>query len=288
VLACFAGVHGLEHIGTEILLAYIETLIESLSWDRSVRRTLREMRLIVVPMVNPAGVLWRRRANARGVDLMRNAPVEAEDPGSPFELFRGHRLTSRLPWYRGALGAPMEVEARAVCDLVRRELFAARFSMVLDVHSGYLGSDRLWFPYAKSRRLIDAIDVVVALKRLLDATYSNHRYVVEPQSANYTTHGDLWDHLYDMHRNAETSGIFLPLTLELGASSWWRKNPAQLTRAGGLFHPMEPHRVRRVLRRHVPLIEFLVRATHSFQSWVPREDVRRRELVDWAQSSWQA
>lgn len=286
VFACFAGVHGVEHIGTEIVLAHLKTLVESLAWDESVRKMVENVRVILVPVVNPSGVLLRRRSNARGVDLMRNAPVDAEERAPPFFLFRGHRLSSRLPWYRGRSGEAMEVESRAICELVRDEMFDAPFALALDLHSGFLGGDRLWFPYAKTRRLIDSIDVIVALKRLLDKTYPNHRYIVEPQSSQYTTHGDLWDYLYDEKRDAKRGGLFLPLTLELGSSSWLRKNPRQVLSFPGFFHPTIPHRVTRTLRRHVPLIEFLMRATYSHENWVPRDSVRRDELFTWARENW--
>jgi hypothetical protein len=50
---------------------------------------------------------------------------------------------------------------------------------------------------------------------------------------------------------------------------------------------MAPHRVTRTLRRHVPLIEFLMRATHSHENWIPRDPVRRHELTEWARENWE-
>src|SRR5574343_61252 len=50
-----AGVHGLERIGSQVLLAYLETLCARLSWDKSLHRLLEQVQLYVVPIVNPAG-----------------------------------------------------------------------------------------------------------------------------------------------------------------------------------------------------------------------------------------
>lgn len=73
-LALIGGVHGLERIGTRVVLAGMHTFAQYLTWDRSLANTLREVRLVFVPLVNPVGMWLRRRSNGRGVDLMRNAP----------------------------------------------------------------------------------------------------------------------------------------------------------------------------------------------------------------------
>lgn len=284
-LAYIGGVHGLESIGTKILLAHLGTLVSGLRWDEHLRDLLRRIRLLFVPMLNPAGVLLHRRSNANGVDLMRNAPVEAEESGSPFWLFRGHRLAPWLPWFRGSDGQ-MEAESAALCALAERELFDAPFAMVLDVHSGFWGQDRIWFPYARSRRPFPDAPEVLALKVLLDETYPNHRYVVEPQSVRYTTHGDLWDYLYDRHRELGGRGLFLPLTLELGASAWLKKNPRQALTRRGFFHPVKHHRVTRLLRRHASLLELLMRCTYAHANWLPKDPVDRARLVAQAGSLW--
>jgi hypothetical protein len=180
----------------------------------------------------------------------------------------------------------MQEEAQALCDFVRREIFPSRLVLSLDVHSGYAGKDRIWFPYAKSRRMIPHVAQAVQLKRLLDRTYPNHRYVFEPQALHYTTHGDLWDHLYDCYRAERPDGLFLPLTLELGTSSWLRKNPTQALSALGFFHPMKAHRVVRVLRRHGPLFAFLSRALYSPDSWAYPDESEIESLKQAALAQW--
>lgn len=276
------GVHGLERIGTQVLLSFLESLLKKLVWDRSLQAELAELQLLVIPAVNPSGMLRNTRSNGRGVDLMRNAPLEAEDP-VPF-LLGGQRLTTRLPWFRGEPRGCMEPEAEALCKVVREQLFAAPFSLVLDVHSGFGLNDRLWFPYAYSRRPIEHLAEIYALRNLLFETYPHHVYLFEPQSANYGTHGDLWDYLY---LEAVAQGhLFLPLTLEMGSWAWVRKNPLQVTKLMGFFHPILPHRLKRVLRRHLLFLDFLKDAVRSWTSWIPQSAEQRHHFELAALSLW--
>lgn len=62
--------------------------------------------------------------------------------------------------------------------------------------------------------------------------------------------------------------IFIPLTLEMGSWTWLRKNPRQIFSSFGAFNPMMPHRYERILRRHLILLDFLVRATRNHKLWI--------------------
>lgn len=275
----FGGVHGVERVGAQIILSYLRTTLERLRWDPLFRTQLERVRLVFLPMVNPGGIWLRSRANPNGIDLMRNAPIDAMGK-VPF-LVGGHRIGPWLPWYRGRRGDPMEPEALALVDLVRRELMPSPFSLSVDVHSGFGTLDRLWFSYARSHRPIDHLAEVYALGLLFDRTYPfHHDYRIEPQSVHYTTHGDLWDYLYDEARQQEQGGIYLPFTLELGSWLWVKKNPWQLLRFFGLFNPILHHRLKRVLRQHTVLFDFLVRATACHGAWLPAGDLRSRMTQD--------
>ncbi len=281
----FAGVHGLERIGTRVAISYLKTLSHLMRWDPSMNFFLTKARIVFVPLINPTGMFLQSRSNANGVDLMRNAPVEAEKVSKYF-LVAGHRISPRLPWYRGVQGAPMEVEAQAVCDFVRREIFPASVSIALDIHSGYGTKDRLWFPYAKTVKPFPNLAEVYALKDLLDVTYPNHVYAVEPQSLQYTTHGDLWDFLYDEYRKREENGLFLPLALELGSWMWVKKNPRQLFSLLGVFNPLLPHRYKRALRRHLTLFDFLLRSICGANAWALLEPQKKKQLEQDALHLW--
>lgn len=279
------GVHGLERVGTQVLLSYLATLKAALGWDRLFQQMLTQIRVLMVPLLNPVGMALKLRSNGRGVDLMRNAPVQAEDASRWFELHRGQRLTPFLPWYRGH-AEQMEVESVALSDFVEAELFESRCSIAVDVHSGFLAGDRIWFPYARTERPFAHAPEVLALTHLLEDTHENHVYTVEPQAINYTTHGDLWDYLYDRHQQSNNQKVFLPLTLEISSNRWYRKNPRQLVSRVGLFHPVKEHRLLRVQRRHKTLFDFLTRAVLSHGEWLPKSETHRQALLREAHERW--
>ncbi|HUJ58153.1 MAG TPA: DUF2817 domain-containing protein [Kofleriaceae bacterium] len=258
------GVHGLERIGTDVAIAYLTTLVARLRWDDVLRDALARCRVIVVPLVNPVGMARGQRANGNGVDLMRNAPPAALG-GTP--LVGGQQLSPRLPWYMGPPGAAMQAEAAALAALVERELFGAPLAIALDLHSGFGFVDRLWYPYARTREPPPDLGAIAALGQLLDDTLPNHVYRVEQTARAYTIRGDLWDHLYD-RRRAAGAGTLLPLTLEMGSWAWVRKNPLQGLSSLGRFNPVKPHRHRRTLRRHLPLLDFLLHAAASYRAWL--------------------
>ncbi|TXH02941.1 MAG: DUF2817 domain-containing protein [Nevskiaceae bacterium] len=268
----FGGVHGVERIGAQVVLAYLHTLVERLHWDELFAQMLSQVRLVFMPLVNPGGMRRLTRSNPQGIDLMRNAPVDADHRAH--WLVGGQRLTRHLPWYRGRRGAPMAPEAQMLYRVVEERLFPHAFSLAMDCHSGFGTRDRIWFPYARSRQPIDCLAEVFALRTLFRNTYPHHSiYVIEPQSRQYTTHGDLWDHLYDRSRS-EAQGLFMPFTLELGSWLWVKKNPWQLLALPGMFNPIEPHRELRILRQHLTLFDFLVRAAVAHPRWRPIESIR--------------
>lgn len=265
-LIVVGGVHGLERIGTDVAIAFLTSLVARLRWDQLLHDAFARCRVIVVPLLNPVGMARGQRANGNGVDLMRNAPAHALG-GTP--LLGGQRLSRHLPWYMGPADAPMEVEAAALVALVETELFASPFSIALDLHSGYGTIDRLWYPYARTREAPPDLPALEALRALLDDTLPQHVYRFEQTAQAYTIRGDLWDHLYD-RRRAAGPGVMLPLTLEMGSWAWVRKNPWQGLSSLGRFNPTVPHRHRRTLRRHVPLIEFLMSAAASYRAWLSK------------------
>lgn len=259
------GVHGLERIGTRVIISYLKTLSHLAQWDTSTSDLLSRVRLAIIPIVNPIGMYLGQRSNGNGVDLMRNAPIEA-DAGSRVGIASGHRISNKLPWYRGQIGADMECENKAITRYFEESFAKSRSIIGLDVHSGFGSVDRLWFPYARTKTPFPNLGEVFQLTTLLDRAYPHHIYKVEPQAASYTTHGDVWDYLYD-RRRAANGTIFLPLTLELGSWLWIKKNPRQLFSVFGIFNPLLPHRTSRILRRHLLLLDFLLRAAAAPDIW---------------------
>jgi hypothetical protein len=188
----------------------------------------------------------------------------------------GQRLSPRLPWYRGRENTPMEPESLALCRLVEDELLSRPFSLAIDCHSGFGVHDRIWFPYAHTRRPIPHLAEAHALGVIFDQAYAHHRYVFEPQSLQYLAHGDLWDYLY-LKSCQQQERFFLPLTLEMGSWIWIKKNPRQLFSRFGIFNPLIKHRQDRVMRRHMALLDFFMRAAIGHANWLPCGSERTRQ-----------
>lgn len=258
------GIHGLERIGAQLAWSLLKTSIDRLLWDKSITDLLQDIRLIVVPLVNPVGYETMTRSNGNGVDLMRNAPIEAIHE-TPF-LLGGQRLSNSLPWYRGSKGV-LEEELIALLDLFKSEVRESQCVISLDFHSGFGMKDRLWFPHSFSKKPFDHLPQLHALIQLFEETYPFHVYQIEPQSEAYLLHGDIWDYFYLKFRETNPNSVYIPLTLEMGSWLWVRKNPWQLFQKHGLFNPIKLHRTKRTFRRHILLFEFLMRALRSRKTW---------------------
>ncbi len=281
-LLLVGGVHGLERIGSQVVMAWMQNLLSRLAWDRSLADLLERVHITFLPILNPGGMYLNQRSNPAGVDLMRNAPVRAQQK-STF-LLGGQRWSRRLPWYTGQPEQTMEPENLALERVINELLTERPFSLALDCHSGFGWQDQIWFPYAYRSRPMRNIGSVMALKLLWEQAWPNHRYRFEPQSRHYLTHGDLWDYFYK-RLNRQGAGTFIPLTLEMGSWRWIRKRPRQLFRLDGLFNPMVPHRHQRVLRSHLAFMEFLAAATASHDNWLPDEQnaamLREAAIAHW-------
>ncbi|WP_028766916.1 M14 family zinc carboxypeptidase [Shewanella fidelis] len=245
------GVHGVERIGCQVQLAFMASLLARLEWDSSLQLLLSKVRLSFVPVVNPVGLLRGTRCNGQGVDLMRNAPITSTDKVAL--LVGGHRLSAKLPWYRGKFA--MERETKALIDYVSSLLTTSSSVIVLDAHSGFGLSDHLWFPFAYRQTAMEQVGRVYRLKQLFEASFPHHNhYRFSPQSLIYQTHGDIWDYVTSKQHTTP----FIALTLEMGSWSWVKKNPRQLFNFAGLFNPQKPHRYHRTLRKHTVFMQFLV------------------------------
>lgn len=268
-IGLFGGVHGLEKIGTHLVINYIHSLIKQLHWNNDLRTVLEHSRIVAIPLINPGGMAHGRRCNPNGVDLMRNSPIEADSDSRSF-LLSGHRVSKKLPWYQGEEGSVLELEAQSVIDFVEKYMFESEVSIALDFHSGFGVRDRLWFPWAKTKAPCPDQLSVQNIKDLLDETFPFHSYIIEQQSASYTISGDLWDHAYQLHLNKfpERKKIFIPWTLEMGSWTWVKKNPIQVFEQGGFFNPIKEHRYDRTMRRHLQLIDLFHKFIRNKNAWI--------------------
>ena len=217
IFGMFAGVHGIEAIGVKILHEFLRHILEQMSWNESIRELLRSVKIKGIPIVNPSGFRLGTRSNRNGVDLMRNAPIES-DVQIPF--VGGQRISNMFPWFRGS--GVWEAENQILLNLLRSGFLHAKFSLCLDIHSGFGTNDFLWTPYAKQKGFPPTWDKYIVLK------------------------------------NSGGLQIFMPLTLEVGGWVWLKKSPLSAMRIRNYFNPVHPHREKRVLRRHLALLMFLV------------------------------
>lgn len=278
-LGLFGGVHGLERVGTQVVLQFLKSFLSELKWNQVLRDSLKYYRIVSIPLINPVGMAHLRRSNGRGVDLMRNAPVDSV-PGKKYQIYRGHRISPFLPWFRGF--GEMETEARALSYFVEKEMFQSKVALSIDFHSGFGMKDRLWFPYAKTKADFPFVDEAKNISALLNRTHAHHIYHIEPQSDSYTTHGDLWDYLFDRHYEThykESKNIFIPWTLEMGSWMWLKKNPWQIFKRDGVFNPLVKHRESRTMRRHFVLIDFFSKVVRNPEAWLSTEKLSQSNLL---------
>jgi hypothetical protein len=271
-LGLFAGFHGIEAIGVKILTVFIDHVLEQTNWNTQVCDLLSRLKIVGIPIVNPGGYVRGSRCNPNGVDLMRNAPVESSQS---LPIVGGHRISPRLPYFRGIDG--FEPENLCVIDVVEQHLWTAPFSLSLDLHSGFGAEDYLWTPYAREQGYPPHWDSYANIKSRLDSTLKNHVYRFEPQSAQYCTAGDLWDYLFDQSLESfkNSDRIFLPVTLEVGSWVWLKKSPFKIFEIRNLFNPAHSHRERRVLRRHLPLLNLLLNIVADYERVIDQSAARK-------------
>lgn len=234
-----AGVHGLETIGIRVLLDFLDDIFARKTSVLYQEIKNGEVGIVCIPILNPGGVALKRRSNPKGVDLMRNSGVEAVK--APF-FFGGHKYSNIFPYYRGKV---LQTESRVLDRFFHEYFLKAENEMipVVDIHSGFGVVDHVWWPYASTHE--PCVDETLFQKIAFHFTNSlNHfLYRFGPQSETYTTHGDLWDRLYDRFQKIthETRTVqksrFLPLTLEIGTWSDINIDPLKLFRKRGIFNP---------------------------------------------------
>lgn len=62
-LVLTGSIHGVERIGSQIILAFIKSLMRRIKWDKQLEFLLSRIQLIAIPVVNPWGVSLKTRAN---------------------------------------------------------------------------------------------------------------------------------------------------------------------------------------------------------------------------------
>lgn len=267
VLGMYGGVHGLEKIGTHVIVNYLNSVSNKIAWNMALTKNLENLRIVSIPIVNPGGMFLNQRSNPNGVDLMRNGPVDADQ-----KLYfpSGQTFSSKLPWYRGN-PQQMEQENRVLFDFVKTHMFGAPFSLALDIHSGFGWRDSLWYPYGKTMKPCADVALAQKLARYFKVSHPFHKYKIEQQSQSYMIHGDMWDFMYDSFKESGVKGKFLPWTLEIGTWSWLLSRPHRIFDVSGLFHTDDTAKYRRLMRKHWALLDFFKDMAIHHEAWVKKQ-----------------
>lgn len=232
-----AGVHGLETIGIRVLFDFLEHIFYPGNESFLPELHSGKLKLVCIPILNPAGVVFETRSNGVGVDLMRNSKIDAKK--SPL-FFGGHRWTPSLPYYRGKALQP---ESKILFKFIKKYFYGIENSIlpVLDIHSGFGTIDNFWWPFAYTKEKCKDDSTYQNLAKILRDECFNLHVQYGPQSESYTTHGDLWDQLYlnyqEFSEQKPTNSKFLPWTLEIGTWSDLKSDPWKILRKRGIFNP---------------------------------------------------
>lgn len=260
-----AGVHGLETIGVRVLLDFLEYILSPNSLGYLPEIDKGKIGIVSMPIVNPGGVALKMRANPAGVDLMRNSGVDAE---KPMAFFGGHKISPKLPYYRGNT---MEPEARVLYRFLQKYFFESKKPLmnVLDIHSGFGTIDHVWWPFAYTKEKCKDEPLFLELANYLKETCHNVSFRYGPQSESYTTNGDLWDRFYIHFNEARKNGkeskksIFLPWTLEIGTWSDLKKDPLRALKKRGIFNPAKENKTERITGYRKFLTDFVKMSSNA-------------------------
>lgn len=277
------GIHGLERIGAQLAWSLLKTTLDRLIWNKLLQDLLKNIRIVFIPLVNPVGHFHFKRCNGNDVDLMRNSPVRAIDK-TPF-LLGGQFYSKKIPWYQGNL-QKLEIENQIIYDKFFQTCEKSKCVISIDFHSGFGMKDRIWFPFSYRKKPFDNLAEITALSNLFEDTHPYHIYEIEPQSKGYLLNGDLWDYLFLELKKINPTGIYIPLTLEMGSWMWVKKNPSQLFSKHGLFNPTKEHRLKRTYRRHHLLFNFLLEALYSHTTWCNLDPLITKNYFDEGIERW--
>lgn len=260
-IALFAGFHGIEWIGASVLMNFLDHILCSMDWDEGLKETLSKINLCGIPIVNPIGRIEGTRMNGRGIDLMRNSPVIAEKASF---MIGGQNLSSHLPWYRGE---KLEKENLTVLKFLDDHVMPSPFKLTLDIHSGFVKTSKIWFPYASGRKLPEQEEGMInSIGKYLNKIFKYNMYMYEKQTITYSTNGDFWDYNMDRHC-ARSVGIYLPYTLEISSYHWMIKDFLVTWNFEHVFNPAKAKEGNVEYLKHVPLLYFFLNLARNYKKF---------------------
>ena len=199
-----------------------------LPWDALLHALLERVRLVFMPLVNPGGMLRGTRANPNGVDLMRNAPVDALEPRAlPGGRPAHQRRAALVPRRRRV--PPCKAESAALCRVVEERTAGRGRSAWRWTATRASGcATGSGFRSRTAARPIEHLPEMHALHEIFEQTQQPPSLCV--RAAEPPVPG-AWRPVgppLPPGLRAAPERVFLPLTLEMGSWLWVKKNPRQL------------------------------------------------------------
>ena len=257
-VAFFSCFHGVEWIGSRVLVNFIEHLIREITWDEDIKALTEKVNICGIPVVNPIGRLEHNRSNGNGIDLMRNAPVRSD---KALLLLGGQKFSRHIPWY---MGEGLEKENVIVSKFLDDNVFPSDFKITIDIHSAFLRGSRIWIPYASGKKLPEKeTKLFRQVRKTLNSVYKYNPYKYQKQENIYKTHGDFWDHSFDRH-GSSAKGTFLPITLEISSREWSVRNFLRKWSLEALFSPSNRKQENSEYIKHIMVFDFIIRFAKNY------------------------
>jgi carboxypeptidase T len=199
------SIHGNEKIALEVVLAFLEYVLEAQDDDDELASLVREADLWFVPLVNPDGYEHNTRKNARDNDLDgAYGPGDGVDLNRNFDHDWGTACCSPRPM-DNVYGGPYpfsEPESQAIRDLA----LGQDFEIVVSFHS--YGEVILYpwkhsFQVSEAEEVLHSIAVEMASENGYDVGQGSHPEI------SHLSSGDLCDWMHQLNG-------CLPFTVELG------------------------------------------------------------------------
>ena len=274
--------HGLERIGTQLMLDYMRALLRAPRMGRSAQRAIavdparlhadrQSRRHVGAHAFEPE----RRRPDAQRAAKRRRARAVSRGRAAHRPLAAVVSRQRRRVDGSGERGAA--VGGRGGADLAAAQ-FRARLPFRLRLGRQHLVSLRAHrAPDAASRRDVPAEDDVRAV---VSASRLRVRAAEPPVSVARRPVGlRVRPVARAEHLPADDARTRLvALDQEESARSF--------SRASASYNPIKAHRTRRVLRRHPNFFDFLTRAAFSSHRWLPRGEFRQQVMQQAAEHWW--
>jgi hypothetical protein len=188
-----ANMHGNEIVGRDLMLLFIQDLLENYGTDSSITRLINSTEIFIMPSMNPDGSEMMQRGNASWSDLNRSFP--------DFTTNDNHNT---------ATGRPAEVQAMMKFQAERR------FSLSANFHGGAVVVNYPWDTSAiehSQEELVKNLSLAYANLNPVMSGSSRFKNGIIRGNEWYEINGGMQDWSYYWHQD-------LQVTVELSYEKW--------------------------------------------------------------------